>query len=1802
MADGGQILRDQVPAGVKHLRPTGRLDGLQRLDLAIGLPLRNQAALACFLRDLQDPASPQFRQYLTSAQFAERFGPAPADYEAVKQFALAHGLSVKGAHSNRTLLDVSGTVADIEKAFHLSLRVYQHPTERRTFYAPDTEPSMDLAVPVLGISGLDDFVLPRPMNLNAATFHSYTDTNASAFLTGSGPSGYFMGNDFRAAYAPGVGLNGAGQSVGLFELDGYYAGDIAKYEALAKLPDVTLTNILLDSFSGAAGDNNIEVALDIDMAICMAPGLLQVMVYEGTNPDDILNRMATDNQAKQLSSSWGFGAQTDAVREQIYQQFAAQGQTMFQASGDSGAYSGAVASPSDDPNVTVVGGTTLVATGIYGAWSNETAWPGSGGGVSTTFPIPEWQQGVNMSACQGSTTMRNIPDVSGGAGILIWLIADNGDQGPIGGTSAATPLWAGFTALVNQQAAAQGRATVGFINPTLYAIGRSSGAALAFHDIVSGNNTNSSSPSNYFAAPGYDLCTGWGSPAGSNLINLLLSPPDALNISPVTNLVLTGPVGGPFVSSGQSFVLTNIGTNSIGWISGNGASWLNVSPGGGTVVPGRPAATVTPSASVAADNLPAGSYAAVLWFTNLTDGAVQSRGVTLNVAPPPVITSVPVILSQPASQSVFQGGAAVFTVEAAGNVPLSYQWRWNGTNLTDGGNTAGSASNVLTLQNVSPFNAGTYSVVVSNTLGSAVSSNALLTVAGLTGSGVTLSTLYAFTGNADGGNPNGLMQDTNGNFYGTTQGGGSNDSGVVFQMTPGGTLTTLDSFNYLNGGGYSPTAALVQGSDGLLYGTTEYGGTKDDGTLFKTTTNGALTTLVQFNGGNGAEPYRAIIQGADGNFYGTTVGGGSSDSGLVFCMTPGGTVTALASFSGPTGLNPNELIQAANGVLYGTTFNGGANGNGTVYQITTNGALTSLVSFNYTNGGYLPNAGLAQTPDGTLYGATYEGGAFGHGTIYAMSPSGAITTLYSFTGGADGSNPASTLTLGADGNFYGTAAYGGVDDDGTVFRIAPNGDLVTLLQFDGYDGANPMGALVFGADGNLYGAAENGGPADAGVIFRLSINAPTLQITTQPADQNAYVGANVVYSVSVAGNAPFACQWMRDGTNLTDGPAVTGSTTRVLTLLNVTTADSAIYSVTVSNSAGSVTSEEAALGVIVSPPQITVQPASQSQNVGGTATFTVTAVGDLPLSYQWLENGVALTDGGQITGSGASALTIQNLVETNNGIYSVIVSNSIAASASDQAVLTVYAVSIAGTTMASLHSFTGGADGGVPNGLAAGGNGLIYGTTQSGGASGHGAIFSVSTNGIFATVASFDGTNGSACMAGLTQAGNGLLYGTTEDGGTNFTGDIFSVTPLGVVSRVYSFPDSGDINPSSVLAQDAQGNFYGASQNPQTGDGAIFQMTPGGVVTNLHTFTGGDGTVAVDAPTLGTDGNFYGMTGGGAAHGYGGVFRMTTGGTLTNLYSFTGGADGYKPSGRLTQNIDGNFYGMTRRNVISGLSFYGTIFKVTPAGKLTTMYSFNYDDGEYPFSGLILASDGNFYGTTYYASTYAGAESANGTVFRMTPSGAFTTLSIFNGSDDGLQPESALVEGADGSLYGTTTGGGPGKHGTVFRLSFTSAPEILTQPVNQTNVAGATASFNVTVCGAPALSYQWTQNGVALTNGGSVSGANCRVLTLNNLGFANAGTYAVVVSNTLGQVTSAGAALVVVVPPIFQTVTQAGGTITFTWSASQGQNYQLQYNTNLATTNWINLGAAVTATNSLMEASDNTSPASQRYYRVVEFP
>jgi subtilase family serine protease len=505
---------DAVSTGIAPL--IGHVAPDQHLSLAISLPLRDEAGLDDLVQQIYDKQSPSYHSYLSVQEFTHRFGPAQTDYAAVLEFAKARGLSVVETASNRMVLDVEGRSADIESAFHVSMNLYQHPTENRAFYAPDREPTVDLDVPLLHVTGLDNFSLPHPKYVRS----SHIQTEGEAKNTGSGPGGYFIGSDLRRAYYGFGPLTGAGQSIGLFELGGYNPSDIQNYFNRLKEPlNVPIKNVSLNGVSPTCTSDchDSEQALDIEIAISMAPGLRQLVVYVGKNDVSIFNQMAADNTSKQLSCSFGWQDDESSL-DPIFKEMAAQGQSVFVATGDNGSATPAdEVWPSDDPYVTAVGGTDLVTESPGGAWKSETGWSGSAGMPSRNgVPIPPYQKlkGVVTSQNHASSTLRNIPDVSADA-TYQWSCYDGGCYEDGGGTSYSAPQWAGIAAMANELAVSKDKATLGFLNPALYDIGVETIYDANFHDITQGSNGA------YSAVTGYDLVTGWGSPKAVDLIQTL---------------------------------------------------------------------------------------------------------------------------------------------------------------------------------------------------------------------------------------------------------------------------------------------------------------------------------------------------------------------------------------------------------------------------------------------------------------------------------------------------------------------------------------------------------------------------------------------------------------------------------------------------------------------------------------------------------------------------------------------------------------------------------------------------------------------------------------------------------------------------------------------------------------------------------------------------------------------------------------------------------------------------------------------------------------------------------------------------------------------------------------------------------------------------------------------------------------------------------------------------------------------------------------------------------------------------------
>ncbi|WP_328685116.1 S53 family peptidase [Streptomyces sp. NBC_00343] len=488
---------------------TGAVSAAKHISVAISLTPRNNKGLDTFIANVSNPRSSSYGHYLTKAQFAARFGRTDAEVKRVKDYLRAQGLTVGKVHSGNLLVDASGTAAQLEKAFGTKLATWKDAKSGRAFYANATAPTLPT-----GIAGLVSDV--TGLNNRAQLHHQATDTVAPR----NGPGGGYTPAQLKGGYNVSGTYTGSGQKIALLEFDGFAQSNITKYDTNYSLGSPTPTVSKVDGGSGALGDGQVEVELDIEVLHAIAPKA-NVTVFEGPNSDagEVDTYQAiVDSGIPTTSISWGASesqrttSNINAV-DAVFKAGAAEGLGFYAASGDDGSDDAGngtttVDYPASDPYVTGVGGTKLTVTSAN-AFSKEVAWSGGGGGKSSVFKIPSWQTAVQKSAGGG---YRQVPDVSAHAnpspGVSIY---SQGTWTSVGGTSAAAPEWAAFGALYNQQAAASGKANLGFANPALY-----TASGTGFHDITSGSNGA------YSAATGWDFTTGWGSYNAATLATKLL--------------------------------------------------------------------------------------------------------------------------------------------------------------------------------------------------------------------------------------------------------------------------------------------------------------------------------------------------------------------------------------------------------------------------------------------------------------------------------------------------------------------------------------------------------------------------------------------------------------------------------------------------------------------------------------------------------------------------------------------------------------------------------------------------------------------------------------------------------------------------------------------------------------------------------------------------------------------------------------------------------------------------------------------------------------------------------------------------------------------------------------------------------------------------------------------------------------------------------------------------------------------------------------------------------------------------------
>ncbi len=564
----------------------GRLAQDELVRFTITFPVRKQAELDEFLRRLYTPGDPLYHQFLGTGHFSEAFGPTQAQYDAVAAFAKRSGLTVSARYSNRMILDVAGPAAAVEKALGVHMLRFQSPSGR-VFHAPDQEPSLpeEVAPLVSGIANLDKSLEPQPDAVRRVTQPTpAAGSQPSAYP--SGPSGGIAPADIKTAYnLNGLTQNGTGQTVALVELDGFYQSDINAYADKFGLPRGTINIITVPdgaSYSFPTAPTTTqpdpggpqECTLDIEMVKALAPNAT-INVYEGVDQLTILNKIASDNTAQQVSTSWRTGLETSVTQtyrnseNTAFQQMATQGQSAYGSSGDFGdnvrtgtdssgkpILTFGVADPASQPFHTTVGGTSLTFNATTGAYQSETAWTGdtapnggSGGGISNVWPLPDYQSSLPPTGSLGSSDYRNLPDVAleADATIPTYDIYESygyptlsGQWRQFGGTSAAAPLWAAFTALVNQQRHTTSTSNLGFANPTIYFLGYA--RPNDFHDMTVGNNGH------YPAVAGYDNVTGWGSFNGGVLFNDLVQDATVLHVDAnYTGTVIDGSRAKPFI-------------------------------------------------------------------------------------------------------------------------------------------------------------------------------------------------------------------------------------------------------------------------------------------------------------------------------------------------------------------------------------------------------------------------------------------------------------------------------------------------------------------------------------------------------------------------------------------------------------------------------------------------------------------------------------------------------------------------------------------------------------------------------------------------------------------------------------------------------------------------------------------------------------------------------------------------------------------------------------------------------------------------------------------------------------------------------------------------------------------------------------------------------------------------------------------------------------------------------------------------------------------------------------------------------
>ncbi len=1781
---GLKSLPGHVPAVVARLAPIGRLAATNALSLAIGLPLRHQQGLDELMQQLYNPASTNFHKFLSRREFTARFGPTEQDYAAVKHYASANGLTVSGDYSNRLVLDVRGPVAAVERAFHTTLRIYHHPTEARDFFAPDVEPSVPEEVPVNDLLGLTDYAPPRPMAHPAVKLKS-----VPLNYNGSGWEGSYQGADFRNAYIPSSAFTGGGQVVALFELDSYYAADISNYEAICGYTNVPLQNVYLDGVSsnttpGYSGSSNavIEVSLDIEMAIAMAPGLAAVRVYQGKNQYDVFDQIAVDDVAKQVSSSWYFGygpsqrfngTNGSGTLDSIFKQMVTQGQALFQASGDSDAYTGSQAFssshgpiPMDSVYLTSVGGTSLTMNGVGASWASETVWNyasaggsfanvGSGGGISANYPIPSWQTNVSMAVNNGSTVYRNVPDVALVADYVFVLA--NGITNLEAGTSCAAPLWAGFCALANQLAVMTNGAALGFLNPALYAAGGSSAYPGALHDITTGNNIGANTAGLFDAEPGYDLATGLGTPAGTNLINALVWPPPTFTNQP----------SGKAVTNGANVTLTATASSTTAL----GYYWLcngtNLAAGGNV----SGVATNTLAITSATTNS-AGNYQLVA--TNFT-GAVTSGVAVLNVG------FVPTVSVAPTALTLLAGSNAVFTATAGGSAPLGYRWKKNGTNFAGSGVT-GTNTSALTLTGVTTNSAANYTVVVTNLFGSSTSSLATLTVVlppAIKSSSLTNSTLQC----------------------------GSNN--VTFAVTATGTAPLSYQWSFdgapvmaATNASFSVTNLHLPNHTVSLQITNLYASLSSNAVL---TVQDTLPPVITLNGTN------PMYVQLDGTF--TDPGATATD----LCMGVVG-VTVTGS------VNPNAV--GTNTLRYAAT-DGNGNTNTATRTVIVRDTTPPTILWSFTNLVLAANSNCyALMPNVT--GTNY---------ILATALAGSVTNFQIPTNNAIlmlGTNPVVIIVKDSYGNTaYSTNTVVVLDQTPPVITLNGANPMFSELgqpfidpgagADDNCAGVVPVtvsGTVNINAVGTntlVYTATDGNGNTNTAtrtVIVRdttpptilwsftnlvLAANANCVAIMPDVTDTN-YILVTDLSGVGTISESPTNGSLLALGSNAvvlavsdiysntaysTNVIVVQGETPPVITLNGSNpmfaelgqpftdpgaTADEACAGVVPVTASG-------AVNVNVTGTNTLVYTADDGNGNTNTVTRTVIVIAPMPPTILWSFTNLVLAANANCVGTMPDVTGTNYLLATDlwgigaiaenptNGSPLALGSNAVVLAVSDIYSNTAYSTNVIVvldetppviTLNGSNPLFTElGQPFNDPGATAYDACAGVVPVTASG-------VVNVNVLGTNTLVYTADDGNGNTNTATRTV----IVQDTTPPT------ILWSFTNLVLVANSNCAATMPDVTGTNdVLATDLSG-IGAISESPTNGSPlALGSNVVVLAVSDIYSNTAYSTNVIVvldETPPVIT------LNGSNPMFTELGLPFTDPGATA---YDACTGMVPVTASGMVNVNIIGtNTVVYTADNGNGNTNTIARTVIVQDTTPPTILWS---------FTNLVLAANANCVafmpdvtGTNYIL---AADISGLGTISENPTNGSWLALG------------SNVVVLAVSDVYSNTA-----YSTNVIVVQDETPPVIVVQPQSQTNTAGTSASFSVAATACTPLAFQWLFNQVALpaqTNS---------TLILGNVGLAAAGSYAVVVAANGGSVTSTVAGLTIYVPPTISGVSAVpSGSVQLNLAGTPGESYIVEAATNLFPPIWIPLATNTLGTNGVWQFTDGQSTNfPQQFYRLMLAP